>query len=1150
MAAGILSQFPDLTQVLDVQVDVSAKFSTATTPLEHPETLTQTLSNGISAVRTVIPADLTTLGKPIAASIASLSGTLETPTIPALQTFESGLADIQSLLAPAKAAFLAEDGHLLDLKSAVFARSGDPEQFINSLLAQFQTIIPLESIQLLQTFIATLQQFEAQIPTDPEAIAEFLARSFLGVPLNLLNQPLGVVNSFHSQIDQLVNPTQLNRFRAQIQQTIVQLTSTTQLLRQFDPRSTNSYETVNATLRTIQTNMGAIVTLLNGLASAFQTRLTALNPAPFLNSLRSTLTNLPAIQVAQANAFIDQVLEPIRFLSQQLDQVTPQQLVEVIGGFNDSLRSIVEEQGFEDIRTELLKPLQDLGGLMANLHLEQLRDGVIAAFDSIRAGVNDIASKIQQVGETLKQIPAKLNQALTALSQTGDQVGSLLNEAIAKVNGVLDGIPLDTFRDQILAAIAAIQDLLHRFQPQLSAAVQQINGLRDQIDKINLRQAAAPAFELMESVEEQLAKIKLSALSEVEASAFRVSASVLLEIDLSPVKQELNHALDQLNPSPLLDSIGQGYQGLLDKIGQYSPEALLTPLEAPFKQMQQALTQLDPAQLLTPLIQELQDLKQDLLGLDLEQVITPLLQPLNEVGQALDAIAPTKLLAPIVAGFESLTGLLDRLDIQPFMQELEGSLSDWIGRAIAALQTTSDSFRNLDWLKPYLEGLDPNSSQLSNLPGMVLKPLETLFNKIIGLLDLVPAAQLLAAFQQLQAQFVNALDALDPNRITTNLGQRLQDTLAQFGLGHQNSLIANLNNAYSDLLLAFDAIDPIQVKAELQTNYNTTAELVIAINPDPVLNPVRASLQSLNQQITEFQTAIDVSTLAPNFASVQTKVSSLIPDFLHAELSLDTLKAQLQTLNPSQLAAQANQEFGQLLAKVNQFGSVLAAELPKFKDTLKTGTGTFLPAIVETLFDYVYAPLRDNQPLTTMLERLHPHPLVTTLLEALRTSATAFFPALLQDAFQAVFAPLKAQLAALNPAPLIAELETVAFQPLRTALNSLDPRSILADLNLSEQLAAWGNTLEGIINSLKQLKGTIAGNWKQILAVVDTINPATLKKPLHDAFAQIQSALKEVDIGGILAALRRSIARIRSDLDKILDEAEQALNKMLNAVPQ
>ncbi|UBF27072.1 hypothetical protein K9N68_03625 [Kovacikia minuta CCNUW1] len=1097
-----------------------------------------------------IPDDLATLGKPINEAIASLSGSLTNPDIPALQTFAQGLTDMQSLLEPARAA-LVVDGRLVDVKSAVFARSGDPEQFINSLLTRFQGIIPTESIQLLQTFITTVQQFEAQIPIDPEAIADFLARSFLGVPLNLLSQPLATINGFYGQIDQLVNPTQLNQFRNQMQQTIAQLSSATQLLRQLDPNSVSNFEAVNAALRTIQTSMGAIVSLVNSLASAFQSQLANLNPAPLLTNLRSAFTNLPSIQVAQADVFIDQVLEPIRFLSQLLDQLTPQQLAQNLNGLNDSLRSILEEQGFDDIRTDFLKPFQDLGGLITSLHLEQLRDGIITAFESIRAGVNEIASKIQQVGETLKQIPAKLNQGLAALTQAGDQVGGLLNGSITRVSDGLNAIPLGGFRDRVLTAIAAIQDLLNRFQPQLSAAVQQINGLRDQIDKIDLRQAAAPAFELMESVEEQLAKIKLSALSEVEASAFRVSASVLLEIDLDPVKQALGQALDEIDPSPLLDGIGQGYQGLLDKIGQYNPDTLLAPLQAPFEQMQKALTQIDPAKLLTPLIQELQDVKQDMLGLDLDQVIEPLLQPLEQVNNALDAIAPTKLLAPLVKEFDALTRLLDRLDIQPFIQELEGSLSDWIGRAIAALQTTSDNFRNLDWLKPYLDGLDPNSNQLSSLPGLVLKPLETLFNKIMGLLDRVPIAQLLSAFQRLQTQFINALDAIDPNQIATNLGQRLQDTLTQFDLGQQIPLISDFYDAYSDLLLSFDAIDSIQVKAELQPNYNTTAELVFAINPDPLLNPVRSTLQNLNQQISEFQAAIDFSTLVPDFASVQTKVNPLIPDFLRQELTVENLKAQLQTLNPAQLATQANQEFGQLLSKVNQFGSVLAAELPKFKDTLKTTTGTFMPQVVETLFDFVYEPLRDNLPVTTVLERLHPHALLTKLLEALRTSATAFFPTLLQDAFQTLFAPLKAQLATLNPGSIIAELETIAFQPIRTALRNLDPRVILADLNLAEQLAALGNTLEGIINSLKQLKGTIADKWKQILDLVSTLNPTiTLKQPLHDAFAQIQTALKDVDVGGILEALKRSVARIRSDLNKVLDEAEQALNQMLGAVPQ
>lgn len=1099
---GILNQFPDLTEVLNDRGALVNGLRRVTDPLPiDPGTLTVDLTEGLAQLKDAIPSDPQAFIAPLLTAFGSLAALISTEKPPALKDLADGLARTLAIVAPAREILIGENG-LRDLREIVFEKAGNPDALINALLAELTRLIPAESVEVLKNFVATLKDFEAGIPSDPEAVAGFLAQSFLGVPIDLLAQPLSRIDALHEQIDALVEPARVSDLHLNIQATADQLIACRTLIENLDLGDTAAYQAAAEALKGVQAQMAAIQGRLGSLASGFQSGLAALDLGGFSAGLQNSLENFPEIRVAQVDDFLNLVTEPLRQLNHRLDEITPAQLAQAFAAGNTFFASMIADQGFDEIREALLQPFKAMGAAIEGLDLDAVRSAVTEALGRIGDGIDQVAVVIQNVRQEIQQVFAHIGNVLDTVSQAGGAVENGVDALAREIQNALNALQLAEFGKQIETVIERLGSLLSEFTATIGPALENLNALREELEKINLRRVAEPAFEAMQAVQAILEKLDLSLVAGDAAAAVRVSLDGLVRIDLSPLRQALIATYEQAVPRAPLDGLAENYQALVGKMAQYRPGNLLDPLLPPYAQLKAALHQFDPAALLTPVIPQLEGVQATLENIAPARLLVPLAQAFDALVATMDDLAPSKLLAPANAAFQDLMALFEKLNITPLIEELETLFTQWLEKSLTEVQKVGDAFGDAGDLRSYLDGIGatPAGGEFGFMPGDILRPVEDLFNKVMRLLDQVPDDRLLAAFEHLRAQLVEALQRISPAQLGGDLHERLRRRLEDFDFLNHGEVLGALFTPYSDLVLQFDAIDPVRVGETLRADFDALTALIIAVDPARVFAPLRGQFQTLNANVLARVGALDASGVAPLFGPVEEKVRALIPAFLQGELRLDGIKAQLQQLNPGRFADEVNQEFETFLLKLTRLGDTLVDELPKLAETVAGGT-------------------------------------------------TAFVPDLVKEAFNAVYDPLKTQLEALAPAALIAELESGIFEPAKAALESLNPATFVDELELEAIFEAFNTLLDALIRDLKRIQATLADFWSALLRDLDPFDPARLQAQADAAFAPALEFIANLDLAGRVEAFDLALARIGNDLDKTLLEAETALQDMINAIP-
>jgi hypothetical protein len=1103
MENGILSQLPSLTSVLEAQETLTNRFSTLTATLpDDTGSLISPLTTGLGSLAEAIPDEPAVLLVPLETDFNQFLEQLSTAQIPAIQTFQAQFTEVFEILAPLQDVLASTDG-LRDLRDVVFEQAGDPIALVNSLIAEFNALIPTESLEVLQTFVSTLQAFEANLPSDPTDVATFLAQSFLGVPLDLLAAPLGLVEGMQADIARLLNTAQVEAFETELQTTATQFRTLATQLRMLDLADAFAYQRLHTGVTAAQGHLIGVKTLLNQLVNDFQTGLSGLNVEGLSSSLQQTLETIPEVKVAQVDDFLELVLKPIQQITSQLDALTPEELTQRLRDANSYLDNVIQEQGFDDVRAGLLKPFQAIGEAIANLNLVQFREKIAEFFGTLGDSITSITSQTDGVKIAMQVACDQIDSVLATLETGGDQVETLLSELGTVIDSAITAIPLDTFRNQVMNLLNQVQELIAKFGPVLDNALDQVSELIGKLEEVDFHQFAEPIIDAIRSLKGTLASINENLLSEAELGAFRVSAGVLLEIDLSPVRTEIIDIFNEVHPGELVNELLVKYQMLMDKLADYNPTNLLTPLAEPFNQVKNTLNQYNPAMLLDPVLEQMESFTQQLSGLDqlIAQAMAPLTHLFEALQQAMADLSPSQLLTPLTEQFDAIMALFEKLDITPFLDELEGMFSQWLQQALGGLQNVGDGFNSAGDLKAYLDPdtPDPADDALGYMPGDILRPVEDIYNKIVGALDQIPEATLVDAFNRLKGQFVGALEAIAPLNLATQITSDLQQQLARFDFTQRFDLVADLYSAYGELLLALDGIDTVQVPIALQTEYFQIAGTIPSLNPDLTLTDFRPTFQSLNRNTLRMTSGLNVVNLATAFGPLSERLKELIPSFLQEALSLDNIQAHLEKLNPGRLADEVNQVYEQFAVKTAQFGDVFVAELPPILDRLSANT-------------------------------------------------TGFLPTLLKQAFGEIYTPLKAQLEALNPAEIIGDLEAEVYNPLVTALDSLHPDTLLAELDLSTKTQEFTAIIDGIIASLRRVQTTISEQWSEVLSALDILNPLNLQAPLNEAFEEIRLATT-LDLQDIIDQLDRLVANIREDLERVLLDVETALSEMLAAAP-
>ena len=397
-----------------------------------------------------------------------------------------------------------------------------------------------------------------------------------------------------------------------------------------------------------------------------------------------------------------------------------------------------------------------------------------------------------------------------------------------------------------MSVIGGLESSLGEFQATIAGGLDTLEELLSELGEVDLRSAAQAAFDLMDTITEALRSLDLSLLPDAAVHEVKTTLSAALgDIDLEPVRGTLDEAL-QAAPLELLDELSARLEAVTAELASFSPAGLLEPLVGPFDDVVGVLVQLDPAQLLDPVIEELRRARASVAGLDPMALLAPLDQPLGAARETLEALDPARLLEPLEAPFAALAELLAKLDVRPFLDELDGLFLSWLKEGLGSLQQLGGAFGGAGGVKTLGDaaaGAATGPDPLGFMPGDVLRPVQDLYETIVGLVDSLPAETLVAAFEELRRRIVGALDAIAPAALPFRFDERLRSARAGFDLVADFGLVEELYARYSALRISFDAVDSIQVPASAQASFELSTGLVSELDPEPLLAPVRTTLR-------------------------------------------------------------------------------------------------------------------------------------------------------------------------------------------------------------------------------------------------------------------------------------------------------------------
>jgi hypothetical protein len=1094
-------QLPDLAGLTDTRGGVLGALGQIASALPaDPSTLTAGLAGSTASLHATLQIDPAGLTGGVSSALAGLASAVPVH-LPVLDGLGAGLTEALGAIEPLRQA-LTSNGQLLDLKGLALARTGDPAQRITDLLGELTKLIPADGLVALETFVTTVTTFEAAIPSDPAQIATFLGHGFLGVPADLLAPTRAALDGLLATITALVPKAQVDALTGLVPGLVAQLTALETEVRAVVPGDAASYVPALSTLAAYQASLHAYTTSVSSLASGLTASLTGLDTSALLAPIEAALAAVPELHVPDTGAFLNIVIEPLRQVSLLADTVTPEQVAAQLRGWTGFVEHDFADGGLAELEAMVRQPFEQIGHAIEGIHLEVIREAFRTALGGVASVLGPATDAIAGIRSTLVGALDGVSAAIGPVTSAATEVQHALETVAAAVKAAAGAVSLKGLHDDALKLIGELSGGVASFVTDAGAAVKALHDLIGELGQIDLEAAAAGAVDAIGQITKTLAGIDVAPLPDAVLSELKSALTGLLgSISLQPVHDALGSAIVPTGP---LDAFTAAFAEATKALSQFSPSGLLEPLVAPFNDITAKLTALHPADLLDPVIHELEEASAKLDGLDPAKLLAGLDAPLQEARTALASVAPDKLLAPLHAPFADLIGLVGKLDVTPFLDELDTMTSQWLQQAVSGLSGLATPFGSAGSTTAFVDSVSGKAAiggEFGFRPGDILRPVQDLYEKVTGLIGKIPAGVLIAAFEQIRSGLVDTLDALSPGNLQAHVHTHVEGLLAGFDVGEHAALLGDLLPSYGRVALAVDAIDPAAVGGGAAAgNHAQLLTLTVSADPESVLGPLRATLGSLRGGSLASSGSLELGGIAAHYGTVAGRLSALLPDFLRQPVTIEGLNAHLDAANPKHLADAVNAEFDALAVKLIGFAEVFTAELPKVAEQLKG---------------------RMEEALAGMLRR----------------------------AFAAVYDPLRAQLMTLDPAGLEADLNASVYAPIRSALDSLSLAGIVGDSQLTAKLAAARSGMHGVLDALQVLKSTVGGAYDAAVADVLAVSPASLESDLQAAYAPVATGLAGLDFSGISDELKAQFQRLADQTTTVLQEVLDALKAMIAAIP-
>ncbi len=808
---------------------------------------------------------------------------------------------------------------------------------------------------------------------------------------------------------------------------------------------------------------GRLASLPDDVADRMSYLISVLAPGDSLRFLRDVLPEpASAADLAQLQEPPRPLLDWLRGVADQLDLSAVQEPLATAAG---AVRSAVDglEQGLAEVTVQVRAIFGQVESLLDQVDVQALAD---------------------EIKDAIEGFANRLKERITTLFQP---VRAAVSQVIESVDGAVGSFDPGQVVEALRGAIDSIAGVLE--DPEVVSALDQVQGALDgatqQIQQLSFAPITDQVIAVMGEMTAALEKIDPSKLNPTLQLALQGAVAVLPPT-LTPVTDPILvnfGVLVETGPVPLLETVRQQPQRLLDQVRSFDPAALVGgTLGQPFRALIAQMEAFRPSRLLDPVKAELESLKDRLRQEANPGAPLQLLEgPFNELLAAFDRFKPEELIKPVE---EAISGAVDRvlslIPVEAVFAQVDGVLKTveevvTFARSVVAL---------LEKLNEVLQGLAGSRSQIEAWIDSILDKVEAIgdtaplaprFAQVSAALDATREATLSGAFEAAAGPLAGTLATQD-----------VQGKLAAVVQAHATfprTALAALpaspeKEAVAAALSRFDPLDPAfgapflalgtfrqtltdarggftAGLAGWEARHHSTGGVLASFRIMGAASPTSAELRQWVQEALEpqfirpFQLLLGVAELASGplgtvlsafrelVDELQAKVSDLLlgPDSLRAITgSLQALDDRLRGFNLSFLVDSLNSVFAEVRGKVAAAdpAQIRQAVEAAFATTLGTLTlDLVLPPADVAKLDADYAQVIDK------LKALDPETLV---VEVIRPEFDARIPPLLESFdLTALFTALIDRLHSLDE-ELKTEMERVngAYQELLGAVPSID----------------------------------------------------------------------------------------------------------------
>jgi len=242
---------------------------------------------------------------------------------------------------------------------------------------------------------------------------------------------------------------------------------------------------------------------------------------------------------------------------------------------------------------------------------------------------------------------------------------------------------------------------------------------------------------------------------------------------------------------------------------------------------------------------------------------------------------------------------------------------------------------------------------------------------------------------------------------------------------------------------------------------------------------------------------VSLDGLAGTFAPVRRQIDGLIPDFLREPVTVESIAMALNDLRPDAIAAEVNAAFAEFRQRFASLRPRLVAELQQFADRQRD---------LLVYFDF----------------------------------------RALGEKFQEIYDAITAQIAALNPATIVGDLQGV-FDTLKARIEGLDPTFLVDELTATFDRIR--NKLDGL--GLDTVEADLATSLQNAKDKVASLDPVEILRQagLLETFAELKDTLEAVSVTALVADLDEALKKLCAELESELQKVQAAFERMVSAIP-